>query len=404
MDMAEEAFIRFTQIAAYGIPDADNGAGEGSSDPYVKFIIHCDGRRYRGRTKTMMNADRNVLWEDACQISIPPDLPLETSTLEVQASEPRAFPRARSHAQRLWTNHYFPQVWDQDDDDQLMGKIPKVARDGHTHLELDEAYFEQLDIQGHGKLYAFKVSFLYECYIPGVSPCLPRSLISTQAYKRGPIRMKTLAKSAHQFGRAGAVTMHPLPFRPVRLTTASGSADGSFDAYVYINDVCGNRRAAERLAVVTLPPMEAVRGPASEREDPALRAATIPLHHRLVERGWNVLAYEANALSDDGCGEAELAKLRAAMAYCSQHKLLRYCRVSLVTQGTGASAALMAMHDYPQELNDRVRVISACEPAVRRVAFAHTYTHTCIHACTHACMHAHIHTCIHTCEPAVRLR
>lgn len=256
------------------------------------------------------------------------------------------------------------QVWDEDDEDQLMGKIPQVARDGHAHLELDEAHFKQLDIQGHGKLYAFKVGFLYECYIPGVSPQLPRSLISAQAYKRGPIRMKTLAKAAHQFGRAGAVTMHPLPFHPVRLMTASGSPDGSFDAYVYINDICGNRRAAERLAVVTIPPMEAARGPAAcELETPAMRAATIPLHHRLVERGWNVLAYEANALSDDGCGEAELAKLRAAMAYCSQHKLLRYCRVSLVTQGTGASAALMAMHDYSHELSDRVRVISACEPA-----------------------------------------
>jgi len=344
VNMADEAFVHFSQISAYAIPDADGGAGEGSSDPYVVFTIHCDEQSYTGRTRAIQNAGRNVVWEEACQITIPHDLALERSTIEVQ-------------------------VWDEDKDygqsDQLMGTIPIVTHpNGRTHLELDGATLTQVNIQGHGKLYDFKFGFVYECYIPGVSLRLPGSQrAAPQSTKRAPTRLKTLARGAHQYGRVGAASMHLLPFRHVQLD-ASGVAHANttpFDAYLYVNDIRGTRRAAERLAIVAHP-MEASSERPMETARAAIHAATIPLHHRLTEQGWNVLAYEAHALYNDGCGDAELAKLRAAVDYCREHRLLRYCRISLLTQGTGASAALRAVHDFREEF-DGVKVISACEPA-----------------------------------------
>ena len=84
--LSEEAFVRFTSITAEGLPDADGEIGEGSSDPYVVFIIHCGDQRFHARTATIIDADRYAYWEEACQITIPHNLPLERSSIEVQAS------------------------------------------------------------------------------------------------------------------------------------------------------------------------------------------------------------------------------------------------------------------------------------------------------------------------------
>ena len=51
------------------------------------------------------------------------------------------------------------------------------------------------------------------------------------------------------------------------------------------------------------------------------------------------------------------------MAYVAAHRKLRYCRCALVTQGTGASAAFMALHSHPEAFDYRVRALSACQPA-----------------------------------------
>ena len=46
----------------------------------------------------------------------------------------------------------------------------------------------------------------------------------------------------------------------------------------------------------------------------------------------------------------------------AKHPQLRYCRISLFAQGTGACAAFMALHDHPEEFGYIVQLVSACEP------------------------------------------
>jgi len=111
--------------------------------------------------------------------------------------------------------------------------------------------------------------------------------------------------------------------------------------------------------------MGAVRHSAHHASDPRLTPqvtsqVTAPLHHRLIESGWNVLVFDAMPSTGDGVREA--AKLHAAMAYCATHRKLRYCRTSLLTQGTSASAAMMAMHAQPGRFFS-VTALAAFEPS-----------------------------------------
>jgi len=107
--------------------------------------------------------------------------------------------------------------------------------------------------------------------------------------------------------------------------------------------------------------MGAVRHSAHRASDPRLTPqVTAPLHHRLIESGWNVLVFDAMPSTGDGAREA--AKLHAAMAYCAAHPKLRYCRTSLLTQGTSASAAMMAMHAQPGRFFS-VTALAAFEPS-----------------------------------------
>ena len=61
----DEAFVQFTKVAAYGLPDADPEAGLGSTDPYIVFIVRCEGRAYKGRTTTIENPPHKaVSWTE----------------------------------------------------------------------------------------------------------------------------------------------------------------------------------------------------------------------------------------------------------------------------------------------------------------------------------------------------
>ena len=142
------------------------------------------------------------------------------------------------------------QVWDEDDgyeeSDDLMGTIVRVC-----NLQLEGSSFPRLDVQGCGKLYDFSMGFDYEIYIPGVSPT-PPSTPGPLSPMRRKTRIKTVFQAAVHHGMAGAAMMHPLRLRLVRLTT-SGAGGHSFDAYEFVSDVHGNRRAAERLAILAHP-------------------------------------------------------------------------------------------------------------------------------------------------------
>ena len=191
-----KAFVRFSNLAAYKLPDADPEAGQGSSDPYIVFIVRYDGKNYRGRTTTIQNPPRkDVTWKDeSVTVAIPADISLEGSSLEVQ-------------------------VWDEDDavwreregrmvnDDDLMGVVPHVTHNGRTGLELDGRTFTKLDVHGHGKLYDFKISFTYEVYIPGLSP------------ERAVRAAVATARPQHSAARAAAAETR-LPFELVRLQTS----------------------------------------------------------------------------------------------------------------------------------------------------------------------------------------
>ena len=200
------------------------------------------------------------------------------------------------------------------------------------------------------------------------APAPPADLLSEPGQLQGAVgsdvetrsalgKLKLAINLARTFGRAGAARCHPLAFKAVKVGVLSKEVE-AFDAYEFVNDVHLNNRGASQLAVVTHPVQVGRDGDTKE-----LCVAQRPLHHALAKAGWSVLAYEAYALGEDGSGEAEAARLRAVMAYVAAHRKLRYCRCALVTQGTGASAAFMALHSHPEAFDYRVRALSACQPA-----------------------------------------
>ena len=175
------------------------------------------------------------------------------------------------------------------------------------------------------------------------------------------INLKLAMSMARGFGRAGAVRMHALPFSQIRI----GAGAAAFDAWELVADVHGNNRASAQLAVVTHP-LHFAGGQVMASRDGTTIATCVakrPLHHALFNDGWSVIAYEAHELGEDGTGEAEAAQLRAVMAYVASHRKLRYCKAALITQGTSASAAFMAMQQHPDEFEYRVKCLSACQPA-----------------------------------------
>ena len=130
-----EAHVKITELRLHNLPNADlgEGNGEGSSDPYIVFIIHCGGERYKGRSVTLQDVGRVAKWEGQLAIRIPDDLVLEKCTLEVQ-------------------------VWDEDDKmldangkvdtDDLMGSLDLISLMGREGLELEGEEFSKLAIKG----------------------------------------------------------------------------------------------------------------------------------------------------------------------------------------------------------------------------------------------------------------
>lgn len=160
-------------------------------------------------------------------------------------------------------------------------------------------------------------------------------------WKKGDGTAALLAPS----GRAGALQVSTVQL-------------GGFEAYELQAGWTPPNRGASRLAVVTF----SISGGRS-RPSPAALVAQCELSRALVEAGWSVLAYEAAPLSaPEADGEAEVAKLRAAFAYIRAHRSFRYCRVALLAQGAGASAAFVAIGRHPEEFEYRLRTVAAFEP------------------------------------------
>jgi len=56
-------------------------------------------------------------------------------------------------------------------------------------------------------------------------------------------------------------------------------------------------------------------------------------------------------------------RLLGALQYVATHPFLRYCRIAVLTQGVGASAALAAMATRPELVRHRLHALSVCQPA-----------------------------------------
>ena len=61
--------------------------------------------------------------------------------------------------------------------------------------------------------------------------------------------------------------------------------------------------------------------------------------------------------------DATQAYLLAALEHLARHRSLRYCKVSLIAQGVGASASLQALSRYPSAFEQRLKALVVCDPA-----------------------------------------
>ena len=228
----------------------------------------------------------------------------------------------------------------------------------------------------------------------------PQSAPATVSGRLSPTRKSSSSLGASSKGSSGHLRYtgppiepaqmywrpHPLHCQTVHIGTASGSEITAFEIF-------GGRsalvhRGANKLAIVMHPLgagmsrrseyIQTPRGmatPRSQHETHAAlararwlagKAATRPLHQKLVDEGFNVLAYEAHSLAV-GCEtvrgvtsvqtvadaamdakhalRVQQAKLRDVLAYVEKHRVFRYCRVVLLAQGVGASAALKLLAD-----------------------------------------------------------
>ena len=128
-----DVVVTFTNVAAYGLPDADREMGGGSSDPYVVFAIRLGGVTYSERTSTIKNG-RNVKWVEEVKVTVP----RSTNVRDVNGAQLRV------------------TVWDQDDGDadDPIGSCTEII-DSHGRGK------EKRILNGVGKLYCFEVSFAY---------------------------------------------------------------------------------------------------------------------------------------------------------------------------------------------------------------------------------------------------
>lgn len=176
----------------------------------------------------------------------------------------------------------------------------------------------------------------------------------------------------------------PLFFRRVDIAPPAGAPTALLGAwaptlgtaYEYIGGRIArlNNRGPNVLAIVTHPldTGAAARLGCSDHD----RVCRRPLHRHLANEGFSVLAYPAapgaSASNENagggsgninGDGAHAAAQLRAAMRYIRQHRIFKYAKVVVLAAGAGASAAIRAVHEAPDDFEMVLRCISACQPA-----------------------------------------
>ena len=183
----------------------------------------------------------------------------------------------------------------------------------------------------------------------------------------------------------------PLQFTPVQLhadTYLSVGTQSSFDAWLLPSRVFsgGNNRVSGMLAIVAHPfagkgahaismrqvlaLQRGANAPSNKSQDNRVlahaRVCGLPLHRHLHESGYNTLVFEPHEMGCVGSAADEgdaAAKLLAVLSYVAKHKVLKYCKIVLLTQGIGASAAIIAMGRAPLLFSERVKAMSVCQPA-----------------------------------------
>ena len=147
--------LRITDIACEDLPDADKGMGAGGADPYLTFLLVTDrGEKEFARTKTIMNAPRNVAFPDVLEMAVPMSLlkGFAQGTLVV----------------RVWDDDSVADGLEGVNADDLMGQNAYKLNCRLTPYRL-AGHVDRATYDGVGALYAFRVSFKYEA-IPAPDP------------------------------------------------------------------------------------------------------------------------------------------------------------------------------------------------------------------------------------------
>ena len=164
-------FLRISNISFEDLPDADKGAGGGTSDPYVIFTFSTDrGDKSTARTKTMWNAKRDCTLPDVIDMPIPIQL-----------------------LQGKCNGTLVVRVWDDDSEqdggeavsiDDLMGQTAYKFNCRLCPYKL-EGKVDRATLDGVGALYAFRISFRYDALpVPEKKKFVPKSLADFHAHQR----------------------------------------------------------------------------------------------------------------------------------------------------------------------------------------------------------------------------
>jgi hypothetical protein len=163
--------LRICRISCDDLPDADKGMGGGTSDPYLTFTLVTDrGDKFETKTKTIMNAPRDVAFPDVLELPLPLHLLRGKSngTLIV----------------RVWDDDSVADGLEGINTDDLMGQNAYKFNCRLFPFKL-EGNVDRATFAGIGGLYAFRVSFRYEA-VPEKPPApskIDRSLTGLNAPK-----------------------------------------------------------------------------------------------------------------------------------------------------------------------------------------------------------------------------
>lgn len=146
--------LRISGIHCDDLPDADKGMGAGTSDPYLTFLLVTDrGESSFARTRTIMNAPRDVTFPDVLELPVPMSLlkGFSKGTLIV----------------RVWDDDSREDGEEGINADDLMGQNAYRLNCFLTRYRI-EGNVDRATYAGVGSLYAFRVSFKYETFDPAV--------------------------------------------------------------------------------------------------------------------------------------------------------------------------------------------------------------------------------------------